>query len=229
MNIGLIIARGGSKRIPRKNIKLFAGQPIITYSIKTALESKSIDRVIVSTDCFEISEIAKSTGAEVPFVRPARLSDDYASTMDVVLHAVEWLEKHDRLSSLCCIYPTAPLLDHTDIDEAYKLFSDQSFDYVFSAVEFSYPIQRALKFDGINASMFQPQHSSSRSQDLEKAYHDAGQFIWCNPAAIKENIGFFEGNSSMFVMDKLKAQDIDTLSDWAFAEALYKFKTLDEQ
>ena len=228
MKVALIPARGGSKRIPKKNIKDFMGKPIIDYSVQAALHANSIDRVIVSTDCPLIAKVAEDCGAEVPFVRPSDISDDLASTHDVMLHAVKWLEENGGVSDLCCIYPTAPFLTSDDLDAAYKNFSENEYDYVFSGTEFEYPIQRALKFDGKTVEMFAKDHLHSRSQDLTPSYHDAGQFYWCNPEAIKNNIQIFEGASSIYLMDRSRVQDIDTISDWTFAEKLFKISRLND-
>ena len=178
MRVAIIPARGGSKRIPRKNIKNFLGYPIIAYSIKTALSSRCFDKIIVSTDDKDIARVAKEYGAEVPFIRPEELADDYTPTIPVIKHAIECLDKQGQSpSEVCCIYATAPFIKASTIREAYKQMKEELSDYCFSATSFSFPIQRAIKITKHNrVDMFQPEHIETRSQDLEESYHDAAQF-----------------------------------------------------
>ena len=178
MNICVIPARGGSKRIPRKNIKTFNGKPIIAYSIEAALASSCFDKVIVSTDDEEISEVAKDFGAEVPFIRPVEISNDFAATNPVISHAVDWMENQGNLiNHVCCLYATAPFIDPNSISNAYKKFKDMKADFCFSVTSFPFPIQRAIKINKSGkVGLFQPEHFHSRSQDLEETYHDAGNF-----------------------------------------------------
>ena len=180
MNVAIIPARGGSKRIPKKNIKDFCGNPMISYPIKVALKSKIFQRVIVSTDDNEIAKVSESFGAEVPFIRPKNISDDFATTGDVMSHAAKWLKENaNHLASVCCIYATAPFIKKDDLIKAYNLFKENKWSFVFSATSFPFPIQRAIKLNeegGIK--MFQPEHFESRSQDLTESYHDAGQFYF---------------------------------------------------
>ncbi|CAH1535367.1 Pseudaminic acid cytidylyltransferase [Vibrio owensii] len=180
MRVAIIPARGGSQRIPRKNIKPFFGQPMIAYSIKAARESGCFDRVIVSTDDLEIADVAKQYGAEMPFIRPAGISDDHATTMDVIQHAASWLaESGGKLSYICCIYATAPFVRADKLAEGLESVTQPGVDYAFSATTFPFPIQRALKVTETGTvSMFMPEHQNIRSQDLEEAIHDAGQFYW---------------------------------------------------
>jgi len=218
MKIAIIPARGGSKRIPRKNIKNFHGKPLIAYSIEAALNSRVFDRVIVSTDDSEIAEVAKKYGAEVPFLRPKNISDDFATTMDVIKHSI------NELCQLCCLYATAPFVQVHDFVEASNMLSSINIDYVFSATEFSFPIQRAIKIDenGL-CDMFQPEHENTRSQDLEKAYHDAGQFYFGEVSAFQQNKPFFHSSKSKpFLLPTYRVQDIDTLEDWKRAELLFE-------
>ncbi len=223
MNLAIIPARGGSKRIPRKNIKNFHGKPLIAYSIEAALNSKIFDRVIVSTDDSEIAEVAKKYGAEVPFIRPINVSDDYATTMDVIKHAISELSLKDNCQ-LCCLYATAPFLQVNDIVEASALHYSNNIDYVFSATEFSFPIQRAIKIDENGfCGMFHTEHENTRSQDLEKAYHDAGQFYFGKVSSFKQNKPFFHSSKSKpFLLPTYRVQDIDTVEDWKRAELLFE-------
>ncbi|MFD0917601.1 pseudaminic acid cytidylyltransferase [Pseudahrensia aquimaris] len=221
MKLAIIPARGGSKRIPRKNLKDFHGRPIIGYSIDAALAAQNIDRVIVSTDDQEIAEVAKRLGAEVPFIRPDHLSDDHATTMDVLHHAVEWARAEGDLQALCCLYATAPMVSAADLDAAFELFEVDDCEYAFSATEYAFPIQRAFHLQGEAVTMFEPEHLSTRSQDLTPAYHDAGQFYWCKPQAIAERKPIFAPHSRAYLMDRKRVQDIDTPEDWEFAEALH--------
>lgn len=222
MNIAIIPARGGSKRIPRKNIKDFCGKPMIAYSIEAAQKSGCFDRIIVSTDDIEIASVAKQYGAEVPFTRPDDISDDYATTLDVIAHAISEL-KLAYNTNICCIYATAPLISCIKLAEGLSIFSTCKVDYVFSATEFSYPIQRAFKLNNNgNIEMFQPEHFNSRSQDLEKAYHDAGQFYWGTASAFLHKVPIFSDTSKPVILPITQVQDIDTPDDWNLAELLFK-------
>ncbi|BBW92216.1 pseudaminic acid cytidylyltransferase [Pseudoalteromonas sp. PS1M3] len=224
MNIAIIPARGGSKRIHRKNIKNFHGKPIIAYSIETARKSGVFDRIIVSTDDLEIAEVAKNYGAEVPFIRPSNLADDHTGTLAVLGHALSWLEKSNLIVDyICCIYATSPFLSAQALIEGKKCITSLNLNYAFSATEYNFPIQRAFYFNQKDKiTMFQPEHLSSRSQDLTPAYHDAGQFYWCAPNAIKELKPFFSAQSSAILIPKHLVHDIDTIEDWKRAELAYK-------
>jgi len=223
MNICVIPARGGSKRIPKKNIKFFLGKPIIAYSIEKTLNSKLFDKVIVSTDDEEIAKVAKEYGAEVPFVRPKELSDDYTGTNDVVKHAINWfLDQGMEINYACCVYATAPFVDAQYLKQGLESLSNSNQLFAFSVTSFPFPIQRAIKIDNGKVSMFYPEHLSSRSQDLEEAYHDAGQFYWGKPQAFLDNVSMFSEKSIPVVLPKKIVQDIDTLEDWHRAESMYK-------
>ena len=224
MNICVIPARGGSKRIPRKNIKEFNGKPIIAYSIEAALKSNCFSQVIVSTDDDEISEVAKKYGALVPFVRPDELSNDYAGTIPVIKHAIEWMEDNNNyIENVCCLYATAPFIQSKIISKAYQQLKDSNSDYCFSVTSFSFPIQRAIKIvQGDKVNMFYPEHFNTRSQDLEEAYHDAGQFYWGKAQAFKDESPLFSEVATPYVLPRYLVQDIDTMEDWIRAEAMYK-------
>lgn len=222
MNIAIIPARGGSKRIPRKNIKSFDGQPMIGHSINAAMKSGCFDRIIVSTDDEEISEIAKSLGAEVPFVRPPELSDDYTPTIPVVQHGIKKLDL-PRSAHICCLYPTAPFATSDLIVEGLALLDSHSVDYVFVAAQHRAPIQRAFRITAdAGVGMFQPENFDRRSQDLEKAYYDAGQFYWGRCASFEAGIPFFSSRSKALIQPAHLVQDIDTPDDWERAERLFK-------
>ncbi len=224
MNICVIPARGGSKRIPRKNIKEFNGKPIIAYSIEAALESDCFDQVIVSTDDNEISEVAKRYGAYVPFIRPDELSNDYVGTIPVIKHAIEWMEgDSNHIENVCCLYATAPFVQSKIISEAYQQLISSKSDYCFSVTSFAFPIQRAIKIvQGDKVDMFYPEHFNTRSQDLEEAFHDAGQFYWGKAQAFKDELALFSEVSSPYVLPRYLVQDIDTIEDWIRAELTYK-------
>ena len=224
MNIAIIPARGGSKRIPRKNIKAFHGKPMIAYSIEAAVNSQCFDKIIVSTDDAAIAEVAIKHGAEVPFMRPADISDDYATTLDVIPHAIEFTESQGwAVKNVCCIYATAPFLTHEFIQKGLVELTSAKIDYAFSATSFPFPIQRALKLrDEQRVEMFQPEHLNTRSQDLEEAYHDAGQFYWGTKSAFLQRKPFFSPQSKAVLLPRKRVQDIDTNEDWELAEALYK-------
>ena len=224
MNICVIPARGGSKRIPRKNIKAFNGRPIIAYSIKAALESNCFDHVIVSTDDNEIAEAAKKYGAKVPFIRPAKLSNDYAGTIPVIKHTIEWLEGHNNtIDNVCCLYATAPFIQSQTISKAFQQLLESKSDYCFSVTSFAFPIQRSIKITQDNkVNMFYPENFNVRSQDLEESYHDAGQFYWGKAQAFKDELPIFSEAASPYILPRYLVQDIDTTEDWIRAEAMYR-------
>lgn len=224
MNIAIIPARGGSKRIPRKNIKEFHGKPMIAYSIEAALESNCFDKVIVSTDDSEIAEVAIKYGAEVPFMRPDNIADDYATTLDVIKHAIGFTEQQGWVvENVCCIYATAPFLTPEFIKKGLQELTKSTIDYAFSATSFPFPIQRAIRLNAQErVEMLQPEHLNTRSQDLEEAYHDAGQFYWGTASAFLNGKPFFSPQSKAILLPRKRVQDIDTPEDWELAEALYK-------
>ena len=224
MNVAVIPARGGSKRIPRKNIRKFSGKPIIAYSIEKALLSNLFDKVIVSTDDDEINSVAKQFGAEVPFKRPTELSDDYAGTTEVIAHAIKWMENQGwTLTGVCCIYPTAPLLDVELLKTSYEIFIKGKWDYVFSATEYVYPVERSFKvIDNSGLKMLLPENINRRSQDLTPTFHDAGQFYWGSPEAWIEDRPIFSERSTIIKLPAYGWTDIDTEDDWKRAELLYK-------
>lgn len=224
MNVAIIPARGGSKRIPRKNIKAFCGKPMIAWSIEAAKASGCFDRIIVSTDDDEIAAVAREYGAETPFVRSVELSNDYAGTLPVIRHAVEWLEEHDTtVDKACCLYATAPFVIAHDLKQGLDILLQQGCDYAFSVTSFVFPIQRAVRVsEAGRVEMFQPEHFNSRSQDLEEAYHDAGQFYWGKASAWKQETPLFSKQSATVILPRERVQDIDTPEDWARAEWLFK-------
>lgn len=226
--IAIIPARGGSKRIPNKNIKLFAGKPIISYSIKAAQETNLFDRIIVSTNSEEIAEVAKTCGAEVPFIRPAELADDFTGTIPVLLHALDWLNEHESATDyFCCIYATAPFVQPEHIIEGFNLLKRRNATTVFSVATFSYPIFRALKIgDNGRIEMFWPEHENSRSNDLPEAYHDAGQFYWGNTDKFMRVKTFFSSDAVPIVIPRYLVQDIDTPEDWNIAELMFRAQQL---
>jgi N-acylneuraminate cytidylyltransferase len=223
MNIAIIPARGGSKRIPRKNIKEFHGKPLIAYSIEAAKASQCFDRIIVSTDDIEIAEVAKQYGAQVPFIRPAEISDDFATTMDVMQHAIKYCTEQGYEPNLvCCIYATAPFLLPEYLQQGAAEFKDDTIEYAFSATSFPFPIQRAIKLtDTGRVNMFYREYADTRSQDLTEAYHDAGQFYWGNASAFSQGKAIFAEHSKAVLLPRKRVQDIDTPEDWELAEALF--------
>ena len=219
MAVAIIPARGGSKRIPHKNIRSFCGKPMISYSIETALQSGCFERVIVSTDSDEIARIARLAGAETPFTRPAELSDDFATTLDVMAHAVTQLDYKD---SVCCIYATAPFLSAENLNHAKSMLESGKWNYVFSATRFAFPVQRGLttNMNG-GVEMLFPEHANTRSQDLPDSFHDAGQFYWGRASAFAEKKPIFGPQSAAFLIPRKLVQDIDTEEDWEMAEKMY--------
>lgn len=223
MNIAIIPARGGSKRIPRKNIKEFAGLPIIAHSIKAALECGLFDKVIVSTDDEEIAQVARSFGADIPFMRPRELSDDHTATIPVIAHAIQTLQNDTVIDNVCCIYATAPFVRSSDLIDAYNALLTHNKQYAFPVTTFPFPIQRGVKRDKQgNIEMFNPQHFATRSQDLEEAYHDVGQFYWGTANAWLEGKPIFSDIATTIVLPRHLVQDIDTPEDWMRAELMYK-------
>lgn len=224
MKIAVIPARGGSKRIPRKNIKSFCGKPMIAWSIEVAKSSGLFDHIIVSTDDEEIAETAKKYGAEVPFIRPAELSDDFVGTGAVVKHTVEWVIKNlNRPEYVCTIYATAPFIRKLDLVNGFNLLIEEGSQLAFTVTSFPFPIQRAVKINNKQrVSMFQPEHYMSRSQDLEDAYHDAAQFYWAETNAVLNDVSAFSLDATALILPRYRVQDIDTLEDWKRAEHLFK-------
>ena len=225
MNIAIIPARGGSKRIPRKNIKDFCGQPMLAYPIKAALQSGVIDKVVVSTDDDEIAAVARHYGAEVPFLRRAELADDYSDTSAVIRDAITQLQALGWPLNYCaCLYATTPLLTASVIHNSLQQLEKNRADYVFTAARFSFPIQRALVMtDSGGVTPFDPSSITKRSQDLTPAYHDAGQLYWAKASTwLDSSKAIFGANSHMQVLPDHLVQDIDTPEDWQRAELLYK-------
>jgi len=220
----IIPARGSSKRIPRKNIKMFNGKPMIAYSIDTALKSKCFDKVIVSTDDKEIADIAIEYGAEIPFIRPEELANDFTGTLPVIKHAIEWFDENDAApNEVCCLYATAPLVKAQVLQKAYQQLQNTQADYCFSVTSFPSPIQRAIKVTQENrVEMFQSEHLNTRSQDLAEAYHDAGQFYWGKASAFKAMLPLFSESASPYLLPNYLVQDIDTLEDWKRVELMYQ-------
>lgn len=232
MKVAIIPARGGSKRIPRKNIKPFCGKPMIAWSIEAAQRTGCFDQIIVSTDDEEIREVALQYGASVPFLRPVNLSDDYTGTIPVIQHAIEWLSAQGyQVELVCCIYATAPFVKENDLLEGLSLMSAPTVDYAFSVTSFPFPIQRAIRVrDSQNIEMFYPEHLNTRSQDLEEAFHDAGQFYWGRASAWQKGKPIFGEHSLPVILPRHRVQDVDTTEDWERAEWLFKAMiSLDEK
>lgn len=221
--IAIIPARGGSKRIPRKNIKLFHGKPLIAYSIEVALKSNLFDKVIVSTDDEEIAKVAIDYGAVVPFLRPKELSDDFTGTSTVVNHALEYLKSiGENYDFVCTIYATAPFVDKKYLMEGFEKLKNSNAKNAFSSTSMPFPIQRTFKItNDERCQMFFPEHFQTRSQDLEEAYQDAGQFYWTN-LNIDSNEIIFGKDSIPIILPRYLVQDIDTTEDWTRAEIMYE-------
>ena len=221
--IAIIPARGGSKRIPKKNIKDFFGKPLISYTIQTARQSNLFDDIIVSTDDEHIAAIAKQYGASVPFIRPKELSDDFTGTNDVINHAIDYLRSQgEEIDYICTIYATAPLLKKEYLIEGMQKLKNSDAVNAFSVTTMPFPIQRTFKINkNGRCEMFWPEHYYSRSQDLEEAYQDAGQFYWRNLNRPSTDV-MFSKESIPVVLPRHLVQDIDTLEDWETAEYLYK-------
>ena len=223
-NVAIITARGGSKRIPRKNIKTFLDKPIIAYSIEACLQAEIFDEVMVSTDDKEIAEVALQFGAKVPFFRSKQNADDFSTTADVL---IEVLGQYHNLGVkpeiACCLYPTAPFVTADKLREAFKILIEQKADTVIPVSEFSYPIWRSLKIDEGNLEMNFPENLNKRSQDLPSAYHDTGQFYMFRVDKFLKEKKLFTQNCKPLVISELEMQDIDNETDWSLAELKYEF------
>ncbi|MBR6381142.1 MAG: pseudaminic acid cytidylyltransferase [Lachnospiraceae bacterium] len=223
MKIAMITARGGSKRIPRKNIKEFCGKPILAYSIEAALESGVFDEVMISTEDDEIAEIAQKYGASFPFRRSAEMAGDHAMTIDVMLEVVnEYKKLGKEPESVCCIYPTAPFITAEKLRKANALFEESGADSVIPVVRFSFPPQRCFILDGPYMKYKWKEYELSRSQDLEPYYHDAGQFYFLRTKAMIDQHTLVPEKTSPLIMDEMEVQDIDNLDDWNIAEIKYR-------
>ncbi len=222
MRIAIIPARGGSKRIPRKNIREFAGKPMIAHSIHCALQSGLFERVIVSTDDEEISRIARDFGAEVPFLRPKELADDHTGATEVIAHAIEYLcNQETKLSAVCCIYATTPFIRQADLKQGLAILEAGNWQYVFSATTFAFPIFRSFQKNAEGGlKMLFPEYFNTRSQDLPEVLHDAGQFYWGRPQAWIDHARIFDSNSTTVIIPRWRVQDIDTEEDWIRAESM---------
>lgn len=224
MRLAVIPARGGSKRIPRKNILPFGGKPMIVWSIEAALKSGCFDSVMVSTDSSEIANVARLHGAEVPFIRPSELSDDKTGTMAVVAHATQWqIESGRPVTQVCCVYATAPFLQAEDLKRGLAYLDSSGADYAFSVTSYAFPIQRAIRITPQHrVEMFQPEYFNTRSQDLEQAWHDAAQFYWGQASAWLAQKPIFSQDATPVPLSRHRVQDIDTLEDLESAELLMK-------
>ena len=224
MKLAVIPARGGSKRIPGKNIKDFCGKPMIAWSIEAAKSSRLFDHIIVSTDDDQIANLAREHGAEVPFTRPAELSDDFVGTGAVVKHAAEWvIENIGKPEIICTIYATAPFIRSTDLINGLELLLEIKAQIAFTVTGYPFPIQRAIKITRKGrVSMFQPEHFMTRSQDLEPAYHDAGQFYWARTDAVLNETSAFSDAAVPLILPRYQVQDIDTEEDWQRAELMFE-------
>lgn len=223
MKVAIIPARGGSKRIHGKNIKQFAGKPIMGWVIDAARESGLFDRIVVSTDESEIADVATKYGAEVPFLRPPKLSDDHAGIIEVVQHAIGWMRKEDfPVKYVCCILPTAAFLRTDILSEAFAKLIESGASYAFSVSEYPFPIQRAIRIDSTGrVEALWPENNTARSQDLEEVYHDAGQFYWGTTEAFEQGEVIFSNHSVPIRLPRYLAQDIDTAEDWKLAELTF--------
>jgi len=221
--LAIIIARGGSKRIPRKNIKSFCGKPIIAYSIEAARKSGCFDTIMCSIDDAEIAEVARKYGAEVPFFRSEATANDYATTADVLTEVIaEYNKRGENYDYFCCIYPTAPFISAEKLSSGLKLMLQTGAGAALPVVRYSYPIQRALKIDDGKLSMLEPANVSARSQDLQPAYHDIGQYYWFQIDAFKRNPNMMLLNPVAIITPEIEVQDIDTEEDWQIAEMKYR-------
>lgn len=223
MKLAVIPARGGSKRIPRKNIKTFCGKPMIAWSIEAARMSGCFDRIIVSTDDAEIAEVACAHGAEVPFMRPPELSDDHTGTIPVIAHAIDWMNRNAQtVDFACCLYATAPFIQADDLRRGFDILQKSDADYAFTVTTYPSPIQRAFRITADErVEMFNPEHLNTRSQDLEEAFHDAGQFYWGRATAWLSGRSLFSQDAAPVPLPRHRVQDIDTAEDWERAAVMF--------
>lgn len=224
MKIAIIPARGGSKRIPRKNIKPFFGKPMLAWSIEAAKSSACFDHIIVSTDDAEIADTARQYGAEIPFIRPPELADDHSGTIPVIAHAIRWMNAHypQPVSLACCLYATAPFVAAADLRRGLETLQHEGADYAFTVTRYASPIQRAIRLTADRrVEMFHPELFNTRSQDLEEAFHDAGQFYWGRAAAWLAGKPIFSAAAAPVMLPRHRVQDIDTAEDWARAEVAF--------
>ena len=223
-SIAIITARGGSKRIPKKNIRSFCGKPIIAYSIEAALESGLFDTVMVSTDSDEIAAVARRFGAEVPFMRSAATSNDHADTIDVLKEVLSEYEKRGVYpDTFCCIYPTAPFVTAEKLRDSFALLAQEDVNNVIPMVPFSFPPQRGMVQRGRYIVPAHPEHIGKRSQDLEPILHDCGQFYWCKVSAFHEDPNILANRTIPYLVPETEVQDIDNESDWELAEIKYRY------
>ena len=222
-NLCVIPARGGSKRIPKKNIKSFLGKPIIAYSIEAAIQSKLFTEIMVSTDCQKTAEIALEYGVKVPFIRSKENSNDFATTYDVIKEVIDEYKKDGvNFENICCIYACAPFVTANKLKQAYQELSNKQVDTIFPIIEYSFPIQRAIKINNGKIKLFNTKYLNTRSQDLEKSYHDSGQFYWMKTEKILKKGKIITNNCSSIIITELEGQDIDTEIDWKLAELKFK-------
>ncbi|HIU55779.1 MAG TPA: pseudaminic acid cytidylyltransferase [Candidatus Gallibacteroides avistercoris] len=229
-NIAIIPARGGSKRIPRKNIKPFMGKPIIAYSIEAALHSGLFDEVMVSTDDEEIAAIARQYGASVPFYRSAEMSNDYATTADVIEEVLDIYKENGQIfDNVCCLYATAPFVTSHRLKDAFEMMINKEYNSVYPIVLFSYPVQRGLNLEDGKIGMVWPEHLNTRSQDLPPIYHDAGQFYVSTAQSFYSVRSFLTNNTGGLILSELEVQDLDTEIDWKLAEMKYQLLRADNE
>ena len=227
--LAIIPARGGSKRIPGKNIRPFAGVPMIVHSIRAAQDAGCFDQIIVSTDDEQIADVAHKHGASVPFIRPPELADDHAGTQEVVAHAIHWaISQEWQLGSVCCLYATAPFVRADDLRTGLRMLEGSHQHFVFSAGTFDYSPYRGFVRSGDGVEMLFPEHFPTRSQDLPEVLHDAGQFYWGKPTAWLTEQRLFSANASPLMLPRHRVQDIDTLEDWRRAELLWQLLKQEE-
>ena len=231
MNVAIIPARGGSKRIKGKNIKEFVGKPILSYSIQAALNSKVFDKILVTTDSPEIAKVAKQYGADVPFIRPTELSDDHTPTAPVISHAINFIAANMATPVYaCCIYATAPFIQARYLAEGLEIMRKHKCSTCYSVTSFPFPIFRALKISDAGVlEMFWPEHEMTRSQDLPEAYHDAGQFYWVDCEKFLVEPKLYANDSRPIHLPRHLVQDIDTPEDWVRAEYMYKALELSDE
>lgn len=224
MKLAVIPARGGSKRIPGKNIRDFCGRPIIAYSIAAAIDSGCFDEVVVSTDDEAIAGVAREHRANVPFLRPETLSGDHVGVVPVVRHAIEWFRERGNAPELaCCVYATAPFIDSASLRDGLRALTSSDADYAVSVTTFASPVQRAMRVTAQGRlEMLQPEYAATRSQDLEESYHDAGQFCWGKAEAFVQGLPILSGSAVPVVLPRYRVQDIDTEEDWQRAERLFR-------
>jgi pseudaminic acid cytidylyltransferase len=227
MKLAVIVARKNSERIKNKNIKIFYGKPILSYSIKTAQKSKLFDKIIVSTNCKIIKKVAQKHGAEVPFIRPENISDDNTKTITVVQHSIKWLKNNNfKPEYVCCIYPVAPLIHPIDLKKSFNILKKNNYDFIISSGKYCYPINKSFTIRNKRINLYKASTSSLSTKFFTPSYHDAGQFYWGKRDTWEKKRNLLNNNSFPYILPYLRFWDVDYPEDWVVLEKLFKLQKI---